>query len=253
MAVFRVAVRPALGHAALPSPRAKRGETMHHDLRSEFEVFLVEDVILTLGNLRGSLSWLGTSQSADPAIFRAGLDRLDRQIGMLEDRARALKRQMDTAATDAESGRTMPIATTGHPQDGIGPDDMAAAPYDDAARYAPDEPAGEALVDLEIGPDLPASSGLDADTRHGAMPEPDVQVEVADGLAIPEPPDPLSMRVSPTEHEPVSLPLANPAQPASNADGDGDDLNIFGSDPDLSPDPFRSLSPVPFRSRRSAR
>ncbi len=56
-----------------------------------FETFLVEDVILTLGNLRGTLSWLGQADAkADPGLHRAGLARLERQIETLEDRARAV-------------------------------------------------------------------------------------------------------------------------------------------------------------------
>ncbi|WP_347310498.1 hypothetical protein [Defluviimonas sp. SAOS-178_SWC] len=55
-----------------------------------FESFLVEDVILTLGNLRGSLDWL----SAGPEQNRVGRERLDRQLGHLEDRARAVCREL---------------------------------------------------------------------------------------------------------------------------------------------------------------
>jgi hypothetical protein len=136
---------------------------MHHDLRSEFEVFLVEDVILTLGNLRGSLSWLGTSQSADPAIFRAGLDRLDRQIGLLEDRARALKRQMvDAAASDAASGGAE------RAQDGVAQDGRTGAAFGGTADLPSDEVANEASVDLEVGPD--ASSGSKPDAGHCLAP-----------------------------------------------------------------------------------
>ncbi|MCC7319623.1 MAG: hypothetical protein IT542_01470 [Rubellimicrobium sp.] len=66
---------------------------MRDDRPLAFETFLVQDVILTLGNLRGSLVWLADGGPAtDPAIFRAGLDRVERQIGRLEDRARALCR-----------------------------------------------------------------------------------------------------------------------------------------------------------------
>ncbi len=54
------------------------------------ELFLVEDMILTLGNLRGSLAWLGDDQRADPARHRAGLQRIGAQIDMLEARARDL-------------------------------------------------------------------------------------------------------------------------------------------------------------------
>lgn len=64
---------------------------MRDDLLPEFETFLVQDVILTLGNLRGSLAWLADGGGeADPAIYRAGFERLDRQIGQLQDRARAM-------------------------------------------------------------------------------------------------------------------------------------------------------------------
>ena len=66
---------------------------MRDELLPAFETFLVEDVILTLGNLRGSLAWLGQSDAgADPGLHRAGLARLDRQIETLEDRARAVCR-----------------------------------------------------------------------------------------------------------------------------------------------------------------
>lgn len=235
-----------------PRPRVKRGEIMHRDLGSEFEVFLVEDVILTLGNLRGSLSWLGTSQSADPAIFRAGLDRLDRQIGLLEDRARALTRQMViAAATDPASDRTMPLGKAGHRRAGIGLDEGTAGSYDGTARYASAETASETSVDLEVEPDMLASFGLGRDTGHSPIPEPKILADSAGGDAISEPVDPRSIRRSPADPEPVSLSLVGPAQPMPDADAD--DLNIFGSDPDLLPDPSRSTSPVPFRSRRSAR
>lgn len=66
---------------------------MRDELRPAFETFLVEDVILTLGNLRGSLAWLGQGDvGADPGLHRAGLARLDRQLESLEDRARAVCR-----------------------------------------------------------------------------------------------------------------------------------------------------------------
>lgn len=51
-----------------------------------FESFLLEDVILTLGTLRGSLGWIAEGGEEG----RAGLARLERQLAMLEDRARAL-------------------------------------------------------------------------------------------------------------------------------------------------------------------
>ncbi|MBC7141413.1 MAG: hypothetical protein H5U18_04545 [Rhodobacteraceae bacterium] len=69
---------------------------MTDSAQTAFESFLVEDVILTLGNLRGSLGWLGER----PEQSRAGLDRLDRQLGLLEDRARAVCRQLRAAPDD---------------------------------------------------------------------------------------------------------------------------------------------------------
>lgn len=64
---------------------------MRDDLLPAFEMFLLQDVILTLGNLRGSLGWLADSgREAEPAIFRAGIARLQHQIAQLEDRAHAL-------------------------------------------------------------------------------------------------------------------------------------------------------------------
>lgn len=64
--------------------------------QTAFEAFLVEDVILTLANLRASLAWFSETAAAqngapdDALRRRAGLERIDRQIGMLEDRARAV-------------------------------------------------------------------------------------------------------------------------------------------------------------------
>jgi hypothetical protein len=222
---------------------------MRHEVRSEFEVFLVEDVILTLGNLRGSLSWLGTSQSADPAIFRAGLDRLDQQIGMLEDRARALKRRMVVAAaTDTASDGTMTPGQAGHPQVRIGQDSGTGGSYDGIATVPQDAPAAVAFVDLEVDPGLLAPFGSEADTGRGPAPEP--APGGASGERLPGPARDQSNHRSPADPDPVSLPLVDPAQPMP--DDDGDDLNIFGSDPDLLPDPSWHSSPVPFRSRRSA-
>ncbi|WP_413874804.1 hypothetical protein [Albidovulum sp.] len=67
---------------------------MNDSGQTAFESFLVEDVILTLGNLRGSLGWLGEGAAAD----RACLDRLDRQLGLLEDRAHRVAQALREAA-----------------------------------------------------------------------------------------------------------------------------------------------------------
>ena len=69
---------------------------MSYDNGVDFEGFLIEDVILTLGNVRLTLSWLATDGQGSPgqsdgAWRQAGVDRLDRQLSQLEDRARALR------------------------------------------------------------------------------------------------------------------------------------------------------------------
>lgn len=71
---------------------------MNDSGRTAFESFLVEDVILTLGNLRGSLGWLGEGAATD----RACLDRLDRQLALLEDRAHRMARALRDAAAASE-------------------------------------------------------------------------------------------------------------------------------------------------------
>lgn len=58
-----------------------------------YERFLVEDVILTLGNLRASLAWLMDPEGDRPPVaLRAGLERAMRQIDQMEARARSLTR-----------------------------------------------------------------------------------------------------------------------------------------------------------------
>jgi hypothetical protein len=52
------------------------------------ERFLVEDVILTLGNLRGALRWLGEAGTGErPDGLRNGLSLIDRQLDALTERA----------------------------------------------------------------------------------------------------------------------------------------------------------------------
>jgi hypothetical protein len=55
-----------------------------------FLSFLVEDVILTLGTLRGALGWLDGGEDCPPAARAEGFARIARQIAALEDRARDL-------------------------------------------------------------------------------------------------------------------------------------------------------------------
>lgn len=63
-----------------------------------FEAFLVEDLILTLANLRASLDWLAGTSGAGGS-HRAGWQRFDRQLEMLEARARDL---LDSARRRAQ-------------------------------------------------------------------------------------------------------------------------------------------------------
>lgn len=69
-----------------------------HPARVAFEYFLVEDVILTLGNLRGSLGWLAGDSEAD----RVFIDRIDRQLGLLQDRARRVAERLREAPPEPE-------------------------------------------------------------------------------------------------------------------------------------------------------
>lgn len=77
---------------------------------ASFDSFLVEDVILTLGTLRGSLDWI--AEGGDKG--RVGVERLDRQLALLEDRARALRsgRSPDReteALEEGSDGGTLPV------------------------------------------------------------------------------------------------------------------------------------------------
>lgn len=68
-----------------------------------FESFLVEDVILTLGNLRSSLDWMrGGRTDAEAEQNRAGIDRLDRQLGLLQERAHDVCRQLRSVGAERE-------------------------------------------------------------------------------------------------------------------------------------------------------
>jgi hypothetical protein len=131
---------------------------------------------------------------------------------------------------------------------GVAGDGRTGAPYDRTADLPPGETFDEASFDLELGPD--PSSGSGTDTGHDPTHVSSFPETGAKRDAFPEPVDPHPMRQPSGDPEPASLAFADPAQPLSD---DGDDLNIFGSDPDLSPDPSLSPSPVPFRSRRSGR
>lgn len=71
---------------------------MTRQANDSLEFFLVEDVILTLGTVRGALGWLGGNEDCPPAARAEGLARIARQLSALEDRARDLWRDLREAA-----------------------------------------------------------------------------------------------------------------------------------------------------------
>ncbi len=82
---------------------------MADNIEREIETFLLEDVVLTLGTLRSALGWLsGLDSEASREERSAGFDRLDRQLGLVEDRAREICRSFrsEEASGDACSAET---------------------------------------------------------------------------------------------------------------------------------------------------
>lgn len=76
-----------------------------------FEAFLVEDMILTLANLRASLDWLSGASGGTGAHHRAGWGRFDRQLEMLEARARdLLQGERERALSTPASAAAQPMA-----------------------------------------------------------------------------------------------------------------------------------------------
>ncbi|WP_461308304.1 hypothetical protein, partial [Albidovulum sp.] len=63
------------------------------EIGSDLEIFLIEDVILTLGNLRAALAWLIDAELLTTGERAAWINRLEFQIDSLHDRARALQRR----------------------------------------------------------------------------------------------------------------------------------------------------------------
>jgi hypothetical protein len=125
---------------------------MQDESHAQSDVFLVEDVILTLGNLRGSLAWLADPGPLDdPALHRAGLERIGRQIALLEDRVRAMRRRMGT--------ETAPVMTAAEEADDIADAD---ADYDDAMNIFAGPDTGRGRSD-----DHPAGAVLFRTRRSG--------------------------------------------------------------------------------------
>jgi hypothetical protein len=76
---------------------------MTQNAGTAFEVFLVEDVILTLGNLRNSLAWLAAAEGTSPEERKSGIDRLNRQLDLVEARARELCSNMRRDSCNADN------------------------------------------------------------------------------------------------------------------------------------------------------
>lgn len=79
---------------------------MRADHATEFDSYLVEDVILTLANVRAALGWL---IGANAEMQRVGLDRINRQIAALEERALAERRRLPDRVAPV-AGVTRPVA-----------------------------------------------------------------------------------------------------------------------------------------------
>ncbi|MFN6952471.1 MAG: hypothetical protein ACK4NE_07745 [Albidovulum sp.] len=109
----------------------------HYPARTAFEFFLVEDVILTLGNLRGSLGWLAGDAEAE----RVFIDRIDRQLGLLQDRARRMAERLREAPPENK-----PVNLFAEP-DGAACDDVPLADGFEAA-----------ILSGLVGPDARASA-----------------------------------------------------------------------------------------------
>lgn len=88
--------------------------------RAAFESFLVEDVILTLGNLRGSLAWVMKDSAAERACF----DRLDRQIALLQDRARQMARWLCEEVSPPEPTNLFAVRESDMRRESAVPDDI---------------------------------------------------------------------------------------------------------------------------------
>lgn len=87
-------------------------------MQAGFERFLVEDVILTLGNVRLAFNWVRQAgPGADPEAICERLDRLDRLLDVIEVRARNVCQELHAAGgelyrTGSEpEGEHVPIET----------------------------------------------------------------------------------------------------------------------------------------------
>jgi len=127
---------------------------------SAFQTFLVEDVLLTLGNLRAALAWLVEDGTVAPGDRRhAGITRIDRQIELLQVRARAVcaadapplddpagrRADLGPASPEPAADQLPPSAPTGAGsgleqllRDALGSDALSTAPLFRSRRTARD-------------------------------------------------------------------------------------------------------------------
>lgn len=77
---------------------------MRDDVRDAFEEFLVEHVMIGLGNIRASISRIEATELHETEARQLALNRIGAQIDHLEARARSLHgilRHLDTVAQPA--------------------------------------------------------------------------------------------------------------------------------------------------------
>lgn len=105
------------------------------------ETVLIQDVILTLANLRGALDWL--SRDADlplPPAHRNGLERIALQISGLEERARAVFADPVRQGPPDAAAAAMPAAAEMH--DGVAASSGGMIDADGPAKGRPAPPRG---------------------------------------------------------------------------------------------------------------
>lgn len=99
------------------------GDMMQADAAFLLERFLVEDVMLTLGNIQGALRWMGEpGQGQGVESLAHAIARLDHQIDGLCDRAAILCRTLPPGAGRDPPSASSPLTLAHILGDALGPD-----------------------------------------------------------------------------------------------------------------------------------